>query len=134
MGAVVRAVVVTGVEGVAGVVLCGVDFASRGLKGILLPLASGSADVVVVAVVAGVPLAFATAASSSLMVSETVSLIVERPLRIVAGATIVIERSAGAVVAGVLVVLDAFVVVAGAVVAAGVALVLEAGAAVLVLS
>ena len=57
----------------------------------------------------------AVAASSTLVVSEIVSRSGERPSRIVAGATIVIERMVGACVAGVLVAGVVVVVAAGVV-------------------
>jgi hypothetical protein len=87
------------------------------VNGNLVPLASVFADVVV----AVVPVACATAASRTVVVSEIVSRSGERPSRMVAGATIVIERVTGVCVP--------VVVALGVVVAMGVA----AGAVVAVL-
>ena len=102
--AMVKLVTVTGVavEVVAGADMlagefCAVEFFPRGVK------VSGLWGVIGDVVVASVLAALAVAAFSTLVVSETVSRRGERPSRIVAGATIVIERMVGACVAGVLV-------------------------------
>jgi hypothetical protein len=113
----VAALVVFGevVAGALAAAFCGADFVSRGVKGNLVPLAAGFADAVVAVVLPDCALA----ASSTAVVSEMVSRSGERAFRMVAGATIVIERVTGAWAVGAA---GVTVVVAGVVVPAGVGL------------
>ena len=114
-GVEVGGVVVAGVVVFAGALFCWFEFFPRGVKarGFCGVLGAGVVDVLVV--VASVVAACAVAASSTLVVSEIVSRRGERASRMVAGATIVIERMVGVCVTGVL---AAFAVVVVADVAA----------------
>jgi hypothetical protein len=97
----------------AGVLFCGLEFFPRGVKASGFCGAAGAGVAAVAVVVASVVAACAVA--RTLVVSETVSRSGERPSRIVAGATMVIERVVGVCVTGT--------------VAAGVVVVVAAGAA-----